>query len=132
MGVMTTHSAKYKPLPESLKRQGYLYQRVERSGDWAIYQQIRKHDSKVVAFELVRVGRHNGFSIAGLTFPPAETYPSSSMWGSHGWTYGSLDLAQTALSRKRAEYAPVESEVLEDKKLLKEMYRESEGDPSSL
>jgi hypothetical protein len=85
-----------------------------------------------MAFELVRIGRHNGFSIAGLTFPPAETYPSSSLWGSHGWTYGSVELAQSAMERKRPEYAPSPAEVLEDQKILKEMFRESEGDTESL
>lgn len=122
----------YKPLPETLKRQGFLYQRVERQDEWAIYRQIRKEDLKTMAFELVRIGRHNGFSIAGLTFPPAETYPSSSLWGSHGWTYGSLELAQSAMARKRPEYAPTPVEVLEDKTILTEMFKESEGDPRSL
>jgi len=122
----------YKPLPESLKRQGFRYERVERSGDWAIYRQVEKTEGKTMAFEVVRIGRHNGFSIAGLTFPPAETYPSSSMWGSHGWTYSDLDTARSAMERKRKEYSPSAEEILEDKKILKEMYRESEGDTESL
>jgi hypothetical protein len=129
---METARHNYKPLPETLKRQGFLYQRVERQGDWAIYRQVRKDDMRTMAFELVRIGRHNGFSIAGLTFPPAETYPSSSLWGSHGWTYGSVELAQSAMERKRPEYAPSPAEVLEDQKILKEMFRESEGDTESL
>jgi hypothetical protein len=122
----------YKPLPESLKRQGFRYECVERKGDWAIYRQIEKANDKTMAFELVRVGRHNGFSIAGLTFPPAETYPSSSLWGSHGWTYPDLEIARQSMARKRQEYAPAAEEILEDRKILKEMYRESEGDPDSL
>lgn len=129
---MDTVPHQYKPLPETLKRQGFLYQRVERQQGWAIYRQLRKDDLKTMAFELVRISRHNGFSIAGLTFPPAETYPSSSLWGSHGWTYGTLELAQASMEKKRPEYAPLPDEVLEDKKILKEMFRESDGDSSSL
>lgn len=129
---MDTSSLKYKPLPETLKRQGFLYQRAWRDGDWAIYRQVRKGDQKTMAYELVRISRHNGFSIAGLTFPPAETYPSSSLWGSHGWTYRTLELAQSAMSLKRPGYGPSPVEVLEDKKILREMFRESEGDTGSL
>jgi hypothetical protein len=123
----------YKPLSPVLKRQGYLYKQLFRSGKWAIYGQYAKKPEKLVAYEVVKVGRHNGFSIAGMFFPPAETYPSSSMWGAHGWTYPSLDDAKKSLSQKMTmgEGGDTE-EIFEDLRILEEMYHESDGDASSL
>jgi hypothetical protein len=32
------------------------------------------------------IGSHNGYKLGGSYIKPAETYPSSSMWGIAGWT----------------------------------------------
>lgn len=123
----------YKPLSESLKRQGYLYKQLTRKGRWAIYEQYSKTPERLAAYEVVKIGKHNGFSIAGLFFPPAETYPASSMWGSRGWTYSRLEDAQKSfLSKLESDAVISEEDVIDDPSVLKEMFRESEGDTTSL
>lgn len=123
----------YKPLGDVLKRQGYLYKKIFRQGKWAIYGQYKKAPEKLVAFEVVKIGKHNGFSIAGLFFPPAETYPTSSMWGSSGWTYRELEKAKQSLSEKMAaDGGGAVDETIEDGAILREMFRESKGDTDSL
>jgi hypothetical protein len=123
----------YKTLSSSLKRQGYLYKQLCRKGRWAIYEQYSKQPEKLVAYEVVKIGKHNGFSIAGLFFPPAETYPASSMWGARGWTYSKLEEAQKSFCAKCENDCPTEvDDVIDDKSILKEMFREAEGDPSGL
>lgn len=128
-----TVSSIHKPLPTSLKRQGYLYKQLKRKGRWAIYEQFSKKTETKVAYEVVKIGKHNGFSIVGLFFPPAETYPASSMWGSRGWTYSQLEDAERSFQSKLSEDEPTSNEdIVEDLKTLKEMFRESEGDTESL
>jgi hypothetical protein len=126
-------SLSYKELSPNLKRQGFLYKKLVRSGKWAIYAQYAKNPERLVAYEVVKIGRHNGFSIAGMFFPPAETYPTSSMWGSHGWTYSKIEDAKKSFSEKLAgDQGTDTTEIFEDLDILGEMFKESEGDPSSL
>lgn len=122
----------HKPLSTSLKRQGYLYRQLTRKGRWAIYEQYSKSPEKKVAYEVVKIGKHNGFSIAGMFFPPAETYPASSMWGARGWTYSRLEDAEKSFAAKLEKDDISNEDIVEDPKVLKEMYRESEGDTASL
>jgi hypothetical protein len=127
------NNSSYKELSPSLKRQGFIYRQLVRSGKWAIYAQYAKNPERLVAYEVVKIGRHNGFSIAGMFFPPAETYPTSSMWGSHGWTYSKIDDAKKSFSEKLTSDGGVGiTDIFEDFEILGEMYKESEGDTSSL
>jgi len=81
----------YKPLKESFSRKGFTYTVVKREGDKAIYEQ--KSGKKILAYEVIKIRRHNGYTIAGVFMEPAETYPSDNDWGTFGWTYSSLEQA---------------------------------------
>lgn len=115
----------YKRLSTVLKRQGFLYRERMRDGNWAIYEQLRKGDEKRLGFEVVRIGRHNGFSIAGKTFPPAETYPTSSMWGYSGWTCSSYEAAVERMNKQRVAIGDAPVEIVEDESVFAEMVDES-------
>jgi len=119
----------YKQLGTVVKRQGFLYRQRLRDGNWAIYEQLRKGTEKLMGFELIRIGRHNGFKriIDGveLNFPPAETYPTSSMWGSRGWTLPDYDSALRRMKEKMLHYGDATEDVLEDNSLITEMLQES-------
>ena len=67
----------------------------QRDGMKAIFQQTRD-DSSLNNYEVVKIGRHNGYNMGGSFIEPAETYPGSSLWGITGWTCTSID---SALSR---------------------------------
>lgn len=83
----------YKPLKESFSRKGFTFTLLKREGDKAIYEQ--KMGSKLLAYEVIKVRRHDGYTIAGVFMEPSETYPSDSDWGTYGWTYTKLEQAKT-------------------------------------
>ena len=93
-----------KQLPELFTSKGFTHRMVKRSGDVALFERYKTDPAKS-HFEVVRVQSHNGRTIAGQFLPPAEFYPSTSQWGTHGFTYteghsGSRDKAlQDAESR---------------------------------
>lgn len=64
----------------------------------AIYRRNRTGSART-HFEVIRVGHHNGFSIAGKVLPPAETYPTAEHWGTKGWTLPDLDSAKAKLAQ---------------------------------
>ncbi|NBU73229.1 MAG: hypothetical protein EBS53_17625 [Bacteroidetes bacterium] len=97
MNTVTTNTTNetpaitHKPIPEIFNKKGYTYRQVKREGNKAIYEQTR---GSFVAYEVVKIGKHNGYSMGGAYIEPSETYPGSSLWGILGWTCTTLDDAQ--------------------------------------
>ena len=90
--TQTINGIEYKVIPTEFKKKGFNYKQVRREGMKAIYLQTRG-DSSMNNYEVVRLGRHNGYVMGGVTIEPAETYPGSSLWGIMGWTCSDLDSA---------------------------------------
>jgi len=90
--MMNTETTKHKPIPSTFTKKGFTYRQVKRQGDVAIFEQTRK-DSTLQNFEVVKIGRHNGYTMGGSYIEPSETYPGSSLWGIMGWTCTDLDTA---------------------------------------
>ncbi len=86
-----------KQLPSTFTKSGFDHQLLLRIGDVAIYRRNRVK-SAVVHFEVVRIGRHNGYELAGNHIPAAETYPGAEQWGSKGWTYSDESHAENGES----------------------------------
>ena len=82
-----------KVVPTVFKKKGFNYKQVKREGDKAIFEQTRE-DSTIHNYEVVKIGRHNGYTMGGVFIEPSETYPGSSLWGICGWTCTSIDDAQ--------------------------------------
>jgi hypothetical protein len=80
----------HNPLAKSFTKYGFTFTQIKREGDVAIYRQTK---GNFEAFEVIIIDRHNGYKLGDAEIPPAETYPSSSQWGSHGWTLRTLDRA---------------------------------------
>ena len=78
-----------KPLPTQFTKHGWQFQQIARSGNRAVF---KKTKGKASSFEVITIQQHNGYTIAGVTIPPAETYPSSEQWG----TYGHTSITETA------------------------------------
>ena len=90
--TQTINGIEYKVIPTEFKKKGFNYKQVRRDGMKAIYLQTRD-DSQMSNYEVVRLGRHNGYNMGGSHIEPAETYPGSSLWGIMGWTCTDLDSA---------------------------------------
>jgi len=89
--MMNTQTA-YKTIPTQFKKKGFTYTQLKREGKRAIFQQTRT-DSAVNNYEVVKIGRHNGYVMGGQMIEAAETYPGSSLWGITAWTCTSIDEA---------------------------------------
>jgi hypothetical protein len=80
----------HKPLKKEFYRKTFTYKLLKREENKAIYEQCR--DGKLMAYEVIIIRRHNGYTLAESYIEPAETYPSDSEWGVFGWTFQKNDL----------------------------------------
>lgn len=90
--TQTINGIEYKVIPSEFKKKGFNYKQVRRDGMKAIFEQTRA-GTEMKNYEVVRLGRHNGYVMGGVSIEPAETYPGSSLWGITGWTCQSIDSA---------------------------------------
>ena len=93
-----------KRLDKKVKRGGYIivskyfiynyftFKQVKRMKNIAIYSQSA--DGKIIAYETVRIRKHNGFTVRDIEVEPAETYPPNSTWGKDGFSYTTLNEAE--------------------------------------
>jgi hypothetical protein len=90
----------YKPLATETVKNGFRFRQLIREGDLAIFHKVglRPHEHDA-GFEVVMVGRHNGYVMAGNQIEPAETMPSPEQWGSKGWTCKTLLEAERRFNR---------------------------------
>ena len=78
----------YRPLPKEFCRDGFSYRQIAREGDAAVYEQTWNGcRNPSIAYEVIRIRRREGFEIAGRFVVPAEVYPNSEAWGTHGFTF---------------------------------------------
>jgi hypothetical protein len=89
---MMNTTTEYKTIPTAFKKKGFTYTQLKREGKRAIFEQTRT-GSAIHNYEVVKIGRHNGYTMGGMAIEPAETYPGSSLWGITGWTCTSIDEA---------------------------------------
>jgi hypothetical protein len=95
--MMTTTmdtNVNHKPIPTTFHKKGFQYVQLKREGNRAIFEQTRA-GTALHNYEVVKIGRHNGYIMGGITIAPAETYPGSSLWGITAWTCTSLQDAMT-------------------------------------
>jgi len=88
----------HAPLPALIAygKNGFEFNLVVRRGDLAIFKGVSRANGNE-SFELIRIQSHNGREIAGKVCPPAEYPPSNEQWGSKGWTFTTLDLAESRM-----------------------------------
>jgi len=96
--TQTINGIEYKVIPTEFKKKGFDYKQVRRDGMKAIYEQTRS-GTELKNYEVVKLGRHNGYVMGGVSIDPAETYPGSSLWGITGWTCTSMDDALTRYNK---------------------------------
>jgi len=82
-----------KLIPDEFTSKGFIYTKVKREGDKAIYKQSHKEGNNL-RYEVVLITRHNGYQLGSAFIEPSEVYPGSSLWGIRGWTCVSLEDAE--------------------------------------
>ena len=91
-----------KILEKEFKSHGYNFKQVIREKDIAVYFKT-KLNTEIENWEVIKVQSHNGYAIAGLDFPPSETFPSSSAWGNLGWSYQTREEAMEKFNKLLSE-----------------------------
>ena len=76
-----------KTLALNFTKKGFDYKQLVREGKFAIYEQFKSGTTARTSYEVIEIGSHNGYTIAGVTIAPAETYAGSESWGVKGFTY---------------------------------------------
>jgi hypothetical protein len=89
MNEIDAHT-EFKTIPTTFKKKGFVYTQLKREGNKAIFQQTRA-GTALNNYEVVRIGRHNGYIMGGVKIEASETYPGSSLWGIMAWTCTSID-----------------------------------------
>lgn len=103
-------------LEHELEDGRFQYVQVERRGDVAIYTQTHKASGNI-RYEVIKIkiqAEHTWPT--GVTTPEKEAYPGSGSWGQLGWTFFTLETAQTKMGELLASAAddPPQSAAAED------------------
>jgi hypothetical protein len=83
----------YKILEKEFIKHKFKHLQLKREGDVAIYIR-KKEDARNWHYEVIKITRHDGHELFGNKIQPAEIYPSASTWGTFGWTYNTIELAE--------------------------------------
>ena len=82
----------HKPLKDKFYSKGFNFVLIKREKNKAIYK--KSATKKNFCYEVIKISRHNGYSLQGAYVEPAETYPGDKQWGVSGFTYKDLEAAE--------------------------------------
>jgi hypothetical protein len=74
-----------KILEQEFDSRGFHFKQVMREGMYAVFEKTNTNGYK--GYESVRLKSHNGYEIAGVFIPPAESMPSAETWGADGFSF---------------------------------------------
>ena len=80
-----------KKLEKKFTKYGDKFNQEKRKGNVAMYSRTSKGGG--VSYEIIKVGRHNGYKLGKNFIEPSEIYPGSSLWGIQGWTSTDIESA---------------------------------------
>jgi hypothetical protein len=80
-----------------------LFKQVKRDGDMAIYKRTVERTGANDGYEVIKISRHNGYTLGGQHVEPAETYPGSSQFGKSAWICVDLKHAEVLYNQKVTE-----------------------------
>ena len=80
-----------------------LIKQLKRTGDIALYERTVEANGRQDGFEVIKVGRHNGYTLGGQYVEPAETYPGATQFGKSAWTAAGLKAAEALFNQKVTE-----------------------------
>lgn len=80
-----------------------IIKQVKRIGDVALYERTVEANGRQDGYEVIKISRHNGYTLGGQTVEPAETYPGASQFGKSAWSVASLAAAEALFNQKVKE-----------------------------
>lgn len=80
----------------------FTFKQYSREGDLVIYSKTKPGWDKVF-YDVMRVKRHDGYTIKGNYCEPAEFLPSASQFGTDGYSYNNLDSALQKFQQMKNE-----------------------------
>ncbi len=101
----------YKPVKTEFRWTGDGYgnaatrvlKQIKRVGDIAIYKRTVEKTGSDDGYEVVKIHRHNGYTLGGQFIEPAETYPGCSQFGKSAWSCVNLAHAESVFNQKVTE-----------------------------
>ena len=87
-----------KKIAKEFIRCNFSHKQITRKGNVAIYER-QLNGTDRVHYEVVKIGKHNGYYAGTQYIEPAETYPGNSLWGLQGWTHQDLESAKVNFKR---------------------------------
>ena len=90
----------YAPIEKEFRKYGDDFKQEFRDGEYAIYSRTSEGREKP-SYEVIILRPQKETVSFGRVFPAKEAYPTSSQWGTFGWTIP--DSMEAAMSRLRAE-----------------------------
>jgi len=89
-----------KKLEDKFVKKGFTYTLDKRVGCKAIYIQSKGGEFNITPhYEVIIIKSHDGYEIAGNKILPSEVYPSSTQWGTLGWTFVDLQDAENKFNK---------------------------------
>jgi hypothetical protein len=81
----------FEKLPEEFNKNGFSYKLEARESYKAIYSQ--SIGGLTIAYEVIHVRISPERECFGKIYPPAESYPSASEFGTYAWSFGDKAVA---------------------------------------
>lgn len=89
------HSKKHnmKKLKTEFTKLGFKFNQLKRNGDVCLFERVDKNG--IITYEVIRVIIRKPTEIMGRKVDGGEGYPGNERWGSHGWTFTSIERANS-------------------------------------
>ncbi len=78
------------------------FKQVKRVGDIAMYKRTVERTGFDDGYEVIKISRHNGYTLGGKFVEPAETYPGACQFGKSAWICVDLAHAEKVFAAKVA------------------------------
>ncbi len=82
-----------KKLPETKKKNGFIYRLIKRTLNTAMYSQESDNVSAIIGYEVFKV-RQRILNIPGAKNQKIEHFPSNSDFGKTAWAYSTFEMAE--------------------------------------
>ena len=103
-------------IEKTFKKYGDSMTLLDRKGDIALFHRSSKVRG-IDQWEVVFIKTHNSTEIHGKRYEARESMPSSSQWGSQGWTFTKKDNAVTRFNSLCVERGLIKSTPIRVRKV---------------